>query len=97
MVEIISAVISVLFIEPDRVTAFYAVNSTPTAYPSNPWHFLYFLPDPHGHGSLRPTLSPVRRWATSFPPLLPAMRACSSSRFFLRWNSASIWSMVVDG
>ena len=22
-----------------------------------PWHFLYFLPEPHGHGSLRPTLS----------------------------------------
>src|SRR6266550_3714983 len=21
-----------------------------------PWHFLNFLPDPHGHGSLRPTL-----------------------------------------
>ena len=20
-----------------------------------PWHFLYFLPEPHGHGSLRPT------------------------------------------
>src|SRR4029078_1058231 len=23
------------------------------------WHFLYFFPDPHGQGSLRPTLSPV--------------------------------------
>src|SRR5262249_27591928 len=22
-----------------------------------PWHFLYFLPDPHQHGSLRPILS----------------------------------------
>ncbi len=21
-----------------------------------PWHFLYFFPEPHGHGSLRPTL-----------------------------------------
>ena len=20
-----------------------------------PWHILYFLPDPHGHGALRPT------------------------------------------
>ena len=30
-------------------------------YTSAPWHFLYFLPEPHGHGSLRPTLSPVRR------------------------------------
>ena len=25
-----------------------------------PWHFLYFFPLPHGHGSLRPTLSPAR-------------------------------------
>src|SRR5688572_24831457 len=22
-----------------------------------PWHFLNFLPEPHGHGSLRPTLA----------------------------------------
>lgn len=25
-----------------------------------PWHFLYFLPEPQGHGSLRPTLSSLR-------------------------------------
>src|SRR5680860_680978 len=25
--------------------------------PQAPWHFLYLLPEPHGHGSLRPTLS----------------------------------------
>src|SRR5438874_10465467 len=25
-----------------------------------PWHFLYFLPDPHGQGSLRPTFAPAR-------------------------------------
>src|SRR6266849_7336959 len=25
-----------------------------------PWHFLYFLPEPHGHGSLRPTFAPAR-------------------------------------
>lgn len=24
-----------------------------------PWQFLYFFPDPHGHGSLRPTLGPT--------------------------------------
>ena len=28
--------------------------------PSRPWQCLYFLPDPHGHGSLRPTFSPAR-------------------------------------
>ena len=27
---------------------------------SLPWHFLYFLPEPHGHGSLRPTLGRSR-------------------------------------
>ena len=26
-----------------------------------PWHCLYFLPDPHGHGSLRPTFGASRR------------------------------------
>ena len=26
------------------------------AYAGRPWHCLYFLPEPHGHGSLRPTL-----------------------------------------
>jgi hypothetical protein len=25
-----------------------------------PWHFLYFLPLPHGHGSLRPTAGVLR-------------------------------------
>ena len=29
-------------------------------YPFFPQHCLYFLPDPHGHGSLRPTLGPTR-------------------------------------
>ena len=26
-----------------------------------PQHFLYFFPEPHGHGSFRPTLDVVRR------------------------------------
>ncbi len=29
--------------------------SYPSAAAAAPWHFLYFLPEPHGHGSLRPT------------------------------------------
>src|SRR5580692_3317432 len=33
------------------------------SYWFTPWHFLYFLPLPQGQGSLRPTLSPVRRCA----------------------------------
>ena len=39
-------------------------------YASAPWHFLYFLPEPQGQGSLRPTFSPVRRWLV-WPPLEP--------------------------
>jgi hypothetical protein len=26
-----------------------------------PQHFLYFFPEPHGHGSFRPTLGALRR------------------------------------
>ena len=34
--------------------------------PYFPWHFLYFLPLPHGHGSFRPTFSSSRRTVTGF-------------------------------
>src|SRR3954468_20765049 len=34
---------------------------TSMGYVSCPWHFLYFLPLPHGHGSLRPTFGWSRR------------------------------------
>src|SRR5438270_12545635 len=27
-----------------------------SAYTFTPWHFLNFFPDPHGHGSFRPTV-----------------------------------------
>src|ERR1019366_4791364 len=66
-------------------------------YFSAPWHFLNFFPLPQGHGSLRPTFSPVRRcvgWLASPPP---AIVAASSSRCFLRWHSFSSASIVVDG
>ena len=36
-----------------------------------PWHFLNFLPLPHGHGSLRPTLA---SWRTG-PVRGPRLRA----------------------
>ena len=32
----------------------------PATYAATPQHFLYFLPLPHGQGSLRPTLGPSR-------------------------------------
>jgi hypothetical protein len=36
-------------------------NAAPPASDSfTPWHFLYFFPLPHGHGSLRPTFGPAR-------------------------------------
>src|SRR5713101_3560251 len=54
-----------------------------------PWHLLYFLPDPHQHGSLRPTLLAAPRpltpevaptgnrgWPTG-APLKPGLRAPS--------------------
>src|SRR5216684_3246172 len=36
-----------------------ARNGRPT-HALAPWHFLYFLPEPQGQGSLRPTLAPAR-------------------------------------
>jgi len=30
-------------------------------YAAAPWHFLYFFPLPHGHGSLRPTPAKAAR------------------------------------
>src|ERR1700722_8741286 len=62
-----------------------------------PWHFLYFLPEPQKQGSLRPICLPERCWVTAAPLLPPAMRAASSSRCFLRSNSRSRVSMVVEG
>ena len=43
-------------------------------YKFAPWHFLNFFPDPHGHGSLRPTLlqSPV---LPTGPPAIPGTAA----------------------
>src|ERR1700682_5015622 len=60
-----------------------------------PQHFLYFLPLPQGHGSLRPTFSPERTTCWTCMSPAPAMRACSSSFFFLRWKASSISSTEV--
>src|SRR4029453_12775775 len=42
-----------------------------------PWHFLYFLPDPHQQGSLRPILSRslVTRCCVATAPPPPSIRA----------------------
>src|SRR6185312_360482 len=39
---------------------------------SAPWQCLYFLPDPHGHGSLRPTLGPSRTTGAAAAMAAPA-------------------------
>src|SRR5690606_26621187 len=55
---------------------------------SAPWHFLYFLPEPQWHGSLRPILGPSRR--TGGPLIcspstksqrLPCLRNVADSRW----------------
>ena len=55
-----------------------------TIYAFRPQQFLYFLPLPHGHGSLRPIFGEVRRTVTDSPvvclcitPLAACLRALS--------------------
>src|ERR1700688_136865 len=64
-------------------------------YEFAPQHFLYFLPLPQGQGSLRPTFSPERTTCWTCMSPAPAIRACSSSFFFLRWKASSISSTDV--
>ena len=35
-----------------------------------PQHFLYFFPEPHGHGSFRPTLGVLRQFTASPDPAI---------------------------
>ena len=44
-------------------------------YSPAPWHCLYFLPLPHGHGSLRPTFGTSRRTGCGRPAAAAAGRA----------------------
>src|SRR5712692_4110930 len=75
---------------------FEAASAVWRIYAATPQHFLYFFPEPQGQGSLRPILSPLRRTCcTGCASPAPAMRACSSSRRFLRRNSCSISSIEV--
>ncbi len=56
----------------------------PSSYVLFPQHCLYFFPDPHGQGSLRPTaVSDLRkgwRLLRVWPPFCPAIDAASISR-----------------
>src|SRR5206468_7787732 len=55
---------------------FIAYSAGAPASSSGRWHFLYFFPDPHGQGSLRPTRGPARTmgavwFCTAVPPWPP--------------------------
>src|SRR5258705_1785263 len=43
--------------------------SSSNSYNDAPWHFLNFFPDPHGHGSSRPTFD--QSFAPAGPPATP--------------------------
>ena len=51
------------------------------SYCPAPWHFLYFLPLPHGHGSFRPTFGSSRRTVlmTSSPPVRSGLRLAGAA------------------
>src|ERR1044072_2111295 len=77
--------------------------SDAAASSSLPWHFLYFLPEPHGHGSLRPTLGRSRLTGAVVGPspdvrALPracaafaATSASTSSSFLSATPRSTIW------
>src|SRR5438094_8124802 len=44
-------------------------------YTAAPWHFLYFFPEPHGQGSLRPTFGSLRTTVLILPASSPAAAA----------------------
>src|SRR5688572_29266848 len=46
---------------------------------AEPWHFLYFLPDPQGHGSFRPTFACATTVPCFSPGRVPATAASNAS------------------
>src|ERR1039458_7337197 len=63
--------------------------------PYAPWHFLYFFPLPHGHGSLRPVFCPVTTGVALRESSPPMNCNASISRSFLRWM-LRVKSSIVD-
>src|SRR3954452_19955155 len=56
-----------------------ARSTSGVVYATAPWHFLYFLPLPQGHGALRGTLSEIACGAAPlFPPPPPPPLGVSS-------------------
>src|SRR5262245_908193 len=62
------------------------------------WQFLYFLPLPHGQGSLRPTFSPRLRIGSGFlsPLWLPAIAALCWLAMLASLSAPAAVSWVVD-
>src|SRR5687767_14210892 len=58
-----------------------------------PWHFLYFLPLPHGHGSLRPTFGSGRTNGSMGSP--SSSSSSSSSSPFSSSSSSSSSSSAI--
>src|SRR6185295_2084588 len=52
-----------------------------SSHAAAPWHFLYFFPLPHGHGSFLPTFGSSRRTVltTSSPPVRAGAGACATA------------------
>src|SRR5580704_7033404 len=63
-----------------------------------PWHFLYFLPLPHGQGSLRPAFfAETACFFSAAVPLPPTNCSSAISLSFLRWilrvkSSTTVWA-----
>ena len=58
-----------------------ALVSCGAAYAAAPWHFLYFLPLPHGQSSLRPTLSATAVFGFAGSPSPRFVWSCVASYF----------------
>jgi hypothetical protein len=56
-----------------------------------PQHFLYFFPEPHGHGSFRPTLGALRRG--SDVRALALTRRCSRKYRYAPRSPAAMYTM----
>src|ERR1035438_3516191 len=63
-----------------EVLRWKGVRQEPQFTVAPPQHFLYFFPEPHGQGSLRPTLGMLRR-GSEVRPLVPPCRCARKYRY----------------
>src|SRR4030042_1153933 len=79
---------------PPRARAFGGLRYDVAVESMAPWHFLYFLPDPHGQGSLRPTLGVERRTVVGGPAV---GECCASRRSPCRAGASALLSRTPTG